>query len=203
MSLFRIQQRLNCQEEICVIRNTITLLKNNQHKRKLFNGFAPKKKEYLGRKLVGFSCEQMYNVVSDVRNYKHFLPFCHKSIILNQKEGSLRAYLEIGFPPLLENYTSNVILNPHVSVISKCSEGDLFRSLNSKWQFTNGLKSNPQSCIIDFFIEFEFKSALHSHVAHIFFEKMVKQMEGAFIMEAKRRYGRESLPSHTLVATKS
>ncbi|GLV32505.1 uncharacterized protein CBL_00785 [Carabus blaptoides fortunei] len=72
--------------------------------------FGNKKKIYNERKLVGFSMDQMYAVVSDVANYNKFVPFCKKSHILKSTPEFLKAALIIGFPPIMESYTSNVTL---------------------------------------------------------------------------------------------
>lgn len=145
----------------------------------------------------------MYLVVADIRHYKQFLPFCTKSTILERRPKELKANLEIGFPPVVENYTSTVTLDRPNFVRAICKDGRLFNFLETTWRFNPGLQSNPKSCIIDFYIKFEFKSALHSQLASMFFDKLVHQMEYAFINEAKRRYGQESLPSHELSPVKS
>lgn len=145
----------------------------------------------------------MYQVVADVKSYKNFVPFCKKSVVTVDRSDFLRAQLEIGFPPISESYTSNVSLaRPHL-VRAVCTDGRLFNYLETTWRFSRGLKSNAQSCIIDFSIDFEFKSLFHSQLAHMFFDKVIKQMEGAFILEAKRRYGKESIPTHPLVVVRS
>lgn len=142
----------------------------------------------------------MYDVVADVRHYKQFLPFCTKSTILeqNQQRNVLYANLEIGFPPIIENYTSKVTMVKPKLVRAQCSDGKLFNYLETTWKFAPGLRSIPSSCVIDFFIKFEFRSLLHSQVSSMFFDRLVQQMETAFIEEAKRRYGSESIASYQL-----
>ncbi|KAJ8973442.1 hypothetical protein NQ317_003296 [Molorchus minor] len=159
-----------------------------------------KRKEHFARKLVG---KEMYSVVADVRHYKQFLPFCTKSTILTQEAKQIKANLEIGFPPIVESYTSTVTLEEPTVVRAICTDGRIFNYLETNWRFSPGLKSNPKSCIIDFYIKFEFKSALYSQVAFMFFDKLVNQMETAFLNEARRRYGQESLSSHKLSPVKS
>ncbi|KAF7994661.1 hypothetical protein HCN44_004133 [Aphidius gifuensis] len=149
-----------------------------------------KMKEYEGRKLIGFSMEQIYGVVADVGNYKNFVPFCKKSEILKKTDENLRANLSIGFPPLNESYTSNVTMHKPYFVKAECTDGKLFNHLNTLWIFSPGLKNNLQTCVIDFSLSFEFKSLLHSSLSNFFFNEIVRQMEKAFIDETERRFGR-------------
>ncbi|KAK2586769.1 hypothetical protein KPH14_011797 [Odynerus spinipes] len=152
-----------------------------------------KMKEYEGRKLVGFSMEQIYTVVADVGNYKKFVPFCKKSDIIYRKENFLKANLVIGFPPLTENYTSEVSMIPSRLVKADCSDGTLFDHLKTLWIFSPGLKNNTNTCVIDFSLSFEFKSIIHSHMSNLFFNEIVRQMENAFLQEARKRYGKPCL----------
>ncbi|KAG5896466.1 hypothetical protein JTB14_002607 [Gonioctena quinquepunctata] len=132
-----------------------------------------------------------------------FLPFCTKSTIIKQQPHELHANLEIGFPPIVENYTSKVLLDQPNFVQAICTEGRLFNYLETTWKFSPGLQSNPRTCIIDFSLRFEFKSALYSQVASIFFGRLVQQMETAFVNETRRRYGDDSIPIHELSPVKS
>jgi coenzyme Q-binding protein COQ10 len=68
----------------------------------------------------------------------------------------------------------------------------------TEWKFSPGLKENPQSCIIDFAVSFEFRSRLHSQLAHVFFNAVVRQMEDAFIHEATNRCGKASVKTQRL-----
>ena len=62
--------------------------------------------------VFSYSMEDMYAVVSDVDDYKHFVPWCRDSVILIRKPGHLKAKLAVGFPPVVEKYSSSVTLVP-------------------------------------------------------------------------------------------
>lgn len=158
------------------------------------------RKSFAEKKLIGFSAEQMYDVVSDVENYKSFVPFCKKSYVYDRRPGFLKGDLVIGFPPINERYTSNVTMEKPTVVRAECFDGVLFNYLLTVWKFGPGLKDISQSCVIDFYIDFEFKSNFHRRMANLFFDQIVKQMEQAFFQEARHRFGRPAIKSHVLVS---
>lgn len=137
--------------------------------------------------------EQMFKVVAEVEHYKNFVPYCKQSTVTSRTSGHLRANLVVGFPPLVESYTSSVTLTSPNLVKSICTEGKLFNHLLTIWKFSPGIKGNSQTCMLDFSVSFEFRSALHSNLSHMFFDKIVVQMVNAFLTEAKRRYGPASI----------
>lgn len=145
-----------------------------------------------------FSDEQLFSVVSDVKNYEKFLPWCTKSNVYDTQKDFLKGDLVIGFPPLTERYTSHVTLRRPNYIRADCTDGRLFSHFLTTWQFGKGLKDIPQSAVIDIDVQFEFKSAMYSNLAHIFFDQVVKQMEEAFLREAKVRFGAPVIKTHIL-----
>ncbi|XP_017050211.1 coenzyme Q-binding protein COQ10, mitochondrial isoform X2 [Drosophila ficusphila] len=168
-----------------------------------FNDFRNKNRRYTKKELVGYSMQDMYNVVSDVSNYYKFVPYVKRSHVHSQGSGGFKADLIVGFPPLNEAYTSQVTLVQPNLVKSECHDGRLFNYLLNEWRFGPGLKDIPNSCVLDFKVSFEFKSLLHSNVAHIFFDFICDQMESAFIQEVRRRSGPPSIRSHVLSSKRS
>lgn len=150
-----------------------------------------------------YSMQEMYSVVSDVKNYQNFVPYVKKSHVHSEHSNGFKADLIVGFPPLHEVYTSNVTLKTPTLVTSECKDGRLFDYLLNEWRFSPGLKDIPQSCVLDFKVTFQFKSLLHSNIANLFFDLICDQMEQAFVTEVRKRYGESSIKSHILSSKRS
>lgn len=63
-----------------------------------------------------YTPEQLYNVVANVDQYQQFVPWCKKSRVFKGQSGDFQAELEIGCPPIVERYTSEVTIIPNHKV---------------------------------------------------------------------------------------
>lgn len=165
---------------------------SNSSFRSFFGGSAPESKTYSERRLVGYSPEQLYDVVSQVDQYQNFVPWCVKSIV-HKKSGDnyFEAELQVGFQLFFERYTSKVSLEKPRLVRSEVSDHKLFDHLDSSWSMQPG--PTPRTCWLSFNVDFAFRSPIYKHAAEVFFQEVVKQMMGAFEQRCLQLYGPSSL----------
>lgn len=160
---------------------------------------------YSEKRLIGYTREQLFDVVAAVENYHLFVPACRRSDVTQRSKNHVKARLEIGIAPLLESYTSNVTLDRPKLITASCIEGSLFKHLETRWKFSpvpkalyggnnnNNYNSNNDinelACQLDFYVSFEFKSLLYARLASPIFDEMVRLNVSAFLKRAEKLYG--------------
>ena len=94
------------------------------------------------------------------------------------KHIKIDAELAIGFNFVSEKYISHVQMHPNESIRAVSRDTTVFERLLTEWKFKPGDK--PNTCEINFFIDFKFSNLLYAQVSTIFFDEVVKEMVSAF-----------------------
>ncbi len=138
-------------------------------------------------RVLPYSSEEIFNLVSDIESYPEFLPWCIGTRILKQEKNIIYADLIVGFKLVREVYTSKVILQRPNSIIVEYEKGP-FKYLINNWK----IKEIGSECEVEFFIDFEFKSRFLRGVMGVFFGEAVNRMVTAFENRANVIYGQRS-----------
>jgi len=137
------------------------------------------------KRALPYSQEQLFDLVADVESYPKFLPWCVASRIRKRDGAVIIADLMIGFKMVRERFTSRVILSRPGRIDVTYTEGP-FKYLNNHWIF----EPLPEGgTMIDFYVDFEFRSKLLQTIMGALFNEAVKLMVGSFEKRANQLYG--------------
>jgi coenzyme Q-binding protein COQ10 len=153
------------------------------------------------RRVVAYAPMQLFELVADVPRYPEFLPWCHAGRIRRREDPNVQiAELAIGFGPFHEKFASRVVLAPDAPggprIDTTGIEGP-FRRLVSRWTF----QPHPNGCLIDFELEFDFRSLLLQQTVRLLFSEAVKRMVSAFEARAKDLYGKPTAQPATPISS--
>ena len=137
------------------------------------------------KKLLPYTREQLFDLVADIERYPEFLPWCVGARIRERKDNEILGDLLIGYKMVRERFTSRVVLSRPDRIDVSYSEGP-FKYLHNHWLF---LPQPNGATLIDFYVDFEFRSKMLQKIMEMFFNEAVKRMVAAFETRAHKLYG--------------
>ena len=152
---------------------------------KIYNQ-VPKQEE---KQLVPYTKDQMFDLVSNINEYKEFLPWCNDSKIISREKFDdyevVIADLEIGYNQFVYTYRSEVKLAKNKSYINVKNLDGPFKYLTNEWKFVDINENNSE---IEFMIDFELNLSLFDILMKKFFNLAFQRMVSAFLDRAKEIY---------------
>ena len=139
---------------------------------------------FVDKKLMPYTQKQLFDMVADVESYPEFLPWCMDARVYNIKDGQFDADLIIGFKAFKERFTSRVTLDCPNGLDVNYIKGPM-RELYNHWRFVKA----DGGTMVDFEVNFEFKSKLLGKLIGPVFGEATERMIGAFETRAKALYG--------------
>ena len=128
------------------------------------------------RRIIKHTPSNLFKLVSDVKRYPEFLPWCLGARVKNNRKNNFEADLIIGFKIYKEIYSSEISLdNFNKKIIVNYKEGP-FEHLYNYWIF----KDNKKGCEVEFMVDFKFKSLFLQTLMETLFSEAVRRMVGAF-----------------------
>lgn len=143
------------------------------------------------KRIMPHSATQMYDLIGNISDYPKFLPWCvaarvKKTTPLENEIGTVvDADLVISFKLFREKFDSRVTLRPEALKIDVEYLDGPFKYLNNHWEFT---PLDDESCEVDFFVDFEFKSAILQAAIGVVFNEAMQRIVKAFEQRAAEIY---------------
>ena len=136
------------------------------------------------RRIIKHTPSNLFKLVSDVKRYPEFLPWCLGARVKNNRKNNFEADLIIGFKIYKEIYSSEISLdNINKKIIVNYKDGP-FEHLENYWVF----KDNKNGCEVEFMVDFKFKSVFLQTLMETLFSEAVRLMVGAFEKRANELY---------------
>lgn len=147
---------------------------------------------------VPFTPQQMYAVVADVEQYPRFLPMCEALVVRTREPRAdggevLTATMTVGYKAIRESFTTRVTLEPAAPrILVEYLDGP-FKRLENRWRFTEragraGQASSATGSVIEFFIDYEFRSQVLGLLMGAMFDKAFRRFAEAFEARARQVY---------------
>ena len=146
---------------------------------------------------VPYGADDMYALVADIERYPEFLPWtagCRirsRSPATNGDVGAeiIEADLIISFRVFRERFGSRIKLHPIKRIIDVEYLDGPFKFLNNHWHFT---ELEDGHTMIDFFVDFEFKSKILQSLIGIVFNEAMQRIVSAFEQRAQALFSDKS-----------
>lgn len=137
------------------------------------------------QRILPHSAKQIFDLVCDIESYPQFLPWCANAKIIKQiSPNNLQAQLAVEFKGIFEHYLSDVSFGQktaqngeHIFWVEAIAVKGPFKSLVNNWQIA---ELSDASCKVDFFLNFEFNSALLGKMFGGIFSAATAKMMQAF-----------------------
>ena len=136
--------------------------------------------------IVPYSCNQMYDLVTDVASYPEFISWCNRVDTEIVSENSVKVRLGIFYKQMVDlSFTTINTNTPNQSVEMKLAAGP-FKQLSGHWYF------NPlgeRGCKVIFQLDYEFNKSLKNLLARRVFNEVSTSLLDAFRTRAQQKYG--------------
>jgi ribosome-associated toxin RatA of RatAB toxin-antitoxin module len=141
--------------------------------------------------LLGYSPHEMYALVTDVRAYPQFLPWCERAEVLEQQEGGVTARLHMSYLGLRQAFTTHNQHTPDAAVRLNLVDGP-FSQLDGTWQFAPVPAAggpNAQACRVDFELRYAFANAALEMLVSPVFDRIANTLVDSFVQRAEQVHG--------------
>lgn len=138
------------------------------------------------QRILPFTPEQLFKLVSDIESYPDFLPWCSGAYIRKREGNIIIADLVVGYKGMREKFTSIVTLDPNERISVEYGGGSL-KCLKCEWGFK---PAKGGTCELSFYVDFSMRSKILGGFMGVFFDKAFSKMVAAFEARADKMYKR-------------
>ncbi|KFI08301.1 type II toxin-antitoxin system RatA family toxin [Massilia sp. BSC265] len=134
---------------------------------------------------LGYSTEQMFDLVAKVEDYPKFLPWCGGVKVIERSEDKLVASLQINFHGVKQSFTTANHNNRPTQMKMHLVDGP-FKMLEGTWTFK---PLRADACKVELDMHYEFSSIILEQIIGPVFGMIANTMVDSFSKRAEAIYG--------------
>lgn len=134
--------------------------------------------------ITPFTPAQMYALVSDIENYKNYLPWCPSSQVLKREGNKITGRVDISYLKVKAHFTTENINCENQRIDLSLVDGP-FKHLKGHWLFT---PLGTTGCKIEFKLDYAFSNFIIQKVIGTVFEMVIKNIVDSFVKKAHEIY---------------
>jgi ribosome-associated toxin RatA of RatAB toxin-antitoxin module len=141
--------------------------------------------------LLWYSPHEMYTLVTAVRDYPEFLPWCDRAELIEERDDGATARLHLSYGGLQQSFTTRNHHVPDSGVTLKLVDGP-FSRLDGAWHFAPVPKSagaGAKACKVDFGLHYAFSSRALEVLVSPVFDSIANTFVDSFVKRAEQVYG--------------
>jgi ribosome-associated toxin RatA of RatAB toxin-antitoxin module len=141
--------------------------------------------------LLWYSPREMYALVTDVKAYPRFLPWCERAEVLEEHDGGNTARLHLSYLGVRQAFTTRNTHTPGESVVLELVDGP-FSKLSGTWRFVPvPVAEGPdaKACKIEFDLRYVFAGGALEALISPVFDRIANTFVDSFVKRAEQVYG--------------
>ena len=150
--------------------------------------------QFSTKRRVRHSASNMFDLVVDMEKYPLFVPLCTALKVRSRTDKGdgvsvVIAAMTVAYKMIQQTFvTRDTLDRPNLKILVEYLDGP-FSHLQNRWVFH---PTGENSCKVEFFIDYEFKSRMLAMVMGAMFDTAFRKFSAAFEQRADRIYGRNS-----------
>ncbi len=134
---------------------------------------------------IWYSAAEMYQLVTDVKAYPEFLPWCSDANIVEQDDRGMVAEIGMAFGGIRQRFQTRNTHEPDRRVGMELVKGP-FSTLDGQWLFEP--LGEQRACRVSLTLRYGFSGVLGAAIGPVF-DKIANTMVEAFVQRAAQVYG--------------
>lgn len=134
--------------------------------------------------IVPHTTKRMFNLVTDIKNYPNYLPWCTSTVINNENGNEVTGRVNIEYLKIKTHFTTKNTNIPYEKIEMSFIDGP-FKAFSGQWHFT---QLGENGCKIDFLLKYQFSNIILEKAIGPVFSYISKNIVDCFIKEASK-YG--------------